>query len=237
MASAAAPVLLVDNDVCLLKDIFGLEGRKVRACVDGTNRISQAQWEQIAITTGLRPLEVDWVPLSEDIKAKWAGHVPKPLQRLYLNGGVVWVREPAVFASTWAAHLEGIAKVFEAHPLRTHYVIGSDQVALSTAAAEHGGFDLLPLAYNCRPRCIRLGVTDPTILHLTRLSKAWAGSFSKTLAAYWDRRVILRIRRESERMPGRCAAREREQLLDEAVGLRDRVMRLGAEAGLDDFQL
>jgi hypothetical protein len=234
-ASGDAPVLLVDNDVLFLEDVSDLEGRNVRASAEFMARISEAHWERIAAATGLRPLEMEWIPPTEEVKAKWSGRAPRPLQQLSLNSGVVWIREPVAFEVTWAAHIGDIARAFDGHPLNTQWVRGDDQVGLITAAAEHGGFDLLPLTYNCRPVCIRLGLMEPKILHLTRLGVAELVPFSKGLTAFWDRRVLARIGRESKRSPLPGADAERERLLDEAVSLRDRVLRLGAEADLDTF--
>ena len=106
----------------------------------------------------------------------------------------------------------------------------SDQASLVTAVAEHGGFDLLPLAYNFRPWCIRLGLGEPKILHLTRFATSGEVSFSRMLTAYWERSVLERIKRERKRsfLPEANIAFER--LLDEAIKLRARVLELVADA-------
>ena len=234
--SGASPVLLVDNDVCFLGDVSDLTGRNVRAAAEFKTRISEEQWRHIEAVLGLEPLAIEWISPSEALAAKWAAREPEPTQQLYLNGGVVWIREPVSFEATWAAHVSSIAGSFDDHPLFTHWVRGSDQVGLATAAAEHGGFDLLPLAYNCRPICLRLGVDQPKILHLTRLGATGLSPFSAAVTAYWEDRVLARIRRESRRSPLPDAQAERERLIDGAVGIRDRVLRLGADAGLDAFE-
>lgn len=228
-------VLLVDNDICFLEDIFDLEGRTIRASFNLRPLISDAQWERIAAETGLKPLEMQWIPPREELKAKWAGQEPMSIEQLYLNTGVVWVREPAAFATTWAAHTAAIARAFDGHQLDTHWVNGDDQAGFSTAAAEHGGFDLLPFTYNCRPGCIRAGLTQPKILHLVRFGKTPKGRFSEIFTEYWDRRILRRIRRERRRWPLPGAENDPERLLDEATELRDRVLDLGAEAGLDSI--
>jgi hypothetical protein len=235
VASEDGAVLLVDNDVCLLDDVSDLAGRKVQASLTFRARVSEAQWQRIAKTTGLRPLEEEWIPLSEELKAKQEGRAAQPVQRLYLNGGVVWVREPVGFAATWTAHNAAIAHAFDGHPLSDKWVRGLDEVSLVTAAAEHGGFDLLPLAYNYRPWCVRMGSLEPKILHLTRLCTVEQGPFSQALTAYWEQGPLKWLRRDVKRSPSEPGA-EQEQLLDDAVSLRDRVLTLGAEADLDAFQ-
>jgi hypothetical protein len=168
-ASEEASVLLVDNDVCFLDEVSDLDGRSVRASVEFKARISEAQWKRIAEAARLRPAEIEWIPPQEEANAKAEERPPQPVRHIYLNGGVVWVRNPVALAATWAAHNAAIAEAFDGHPLCTHWVRGDDQASLVTSVAEHGGFDLLPLAYNFRPWCIRLGVGKPKILHLTRL--------------------------------------------------------------------
>ena len=231
-ASEDGAVLLVDNDVCFLDDVSDLAGRKVLASLTFRARVSAAQWQRIATTTGLRPLEEEWIPLSKELKAKREGRAAKPVQRLYLNSGVVWVREPVAFAASWAAHNAAIAHAFDGHPLCDQWVRGRTEVSLITAAAEHGGFDVLPLAYNYRPWCVKMGLLNPKILHLTRLC-VYRGPFSRALTAYWERRFLKSIR-QGKLLPLEPA--EREQLLDDAVSLRNRLLTLGAEADLDTFQ-
>lgn len=99
------PILLVDNDVCFLTDVSELDGRNVRASVEGRARISEAQWEHIAATTELRPIATEWVPLHEEVRAGEKGRSPRPNGRLYLNTGVVWVRQPVVFEEIGRAHV------------------------------------------------------------------------------------------------------------------------------------
>ena len=115
-ASGDSAVLLVDNDVCFLDGVSDLDGRSVRASVNFKPRISEAQWKRIASATGLRPVEIEWIPAKEAAQAKAEGRLPRPVQQLYLNGGVVWVRDPVAFAATWAAHTVAIAEAFGDHP-------------------------------------------------------------------------------------------------------------------------
>jgi hypothetical protein len=231
------PTLLVDNDVCVLEDISDLQGRNVRASVASTAHITDAQWAHIALTTGLEPLEREWISLKGETKAVKKQRRPNASRKLYLNAGVVWIRQPVVFERIWAASIAAIARAFADHPLVTYKVLGSDQVGLATAVAEHGGFDPLPWAYNWRARCFRLGLSEkPKLLHLSKLGAPELLPFSQALTMWWDRQVIKRIKRL-----GRDAATnpwtnaERDRLLDEAVSVRNRVLRLGAEADLDSF--
>jgi hypothetical protein len=228
-------VLLVDNDVCFLADVSDLDGRTVRAAVEYKPRISEAQWKRIEAAAGLRPVEMEWIPPKEEATAKAKGRPPQPVRQLYLNGGVVWVRYPAVFAATWAEHTLAIAAAFEGHPLCTYWVRGDDQAGLVTSVAEHGGFDLLPLAYNFQPWCIRYGLGEPKILHLARVGTVGEVRFSRMLTEWWEWKVFKRIRRDREHSVLPEADVELERLLDEALGLRARVLSLVADAGLDTF--
>jgi hypothetical protein len=56
MEPSAAPVLLVDNEVCFLGSVSGLDGREVRAGEASNPVINVARWDHIEATTGLAPL-------------------------------------------------------------------------------------------------------------------------------------------------------------------------------------
>jgi hypothetical protein len=233
------PILLVDNDVCFLDDVSDLQGRNVRASVAGGPKVTDAQWAHIAATTEHRPLALEWIPLREQLKARANGRAPRANVDLFLNSGVVWIRRPAVFESIWAAHIAGISRAFAGHPLSSGWVRRTDQPGFATAVAEHGGFDLLPIAYNYRPVCFQLGLSEqPIILHLLRLGAKDQLPFSKTLTAFWDELIIEPIRRGNREVEARRpSGTEDGRLLDEAVSVRDRLLRLVAEAGLDAFEL
>jgi hypothetical protein len=223
------PILLVDNDVCFLDDVSDLDGRSVRASTDGALPVSDAQWDHIAAVTGLRPLAYDWIP-PKPKSAK--GRAPRTRDKLYLNAGVVWVREGVVFESLWASHISAIAQAFDGYALSTKGVRGwgSEQAGFATAVAEHGGFDLLSPAYNCLPVYFRLGSPEPPkILHLGKLGKKELFPLSRTLTAYWNERMIKRIGRVGSRTDT-----EQERLI-EAVRVRDRLLGLVADADLDAF--
>ena len=234
-----APVLLVDNDVCFLDDVSDLAGRSVCASIASRRRVTDAQWGRIEQVAGLRPLAVEWVPLKERLRAVMAGCAPNPEQWLYLNAGVVWVRRPLEFEAIWSSHIEVIARVFDGHPASTKWVCGSDQAGLATAVGASAGFDLLPFAYNYRPGCFQLGLDEqPKILHLWKLGKDESMVLSKALTKLWDVRMIRRIQRDNGNAVGAQRSRdERERLLDEAISVRDRVLRIGADADLDSFRV
>jgi hypothetical protein len=238
-APSGTAVMLVDNDVCFLDDVSDLRGRNVRASVAGAQQVKDAQWAHIAATTGYRPLELDWIPLREQLKARADGRVPRTNRDLFLNSGVVWIRRPAVFEPIWAAHIAAISRAFADSPLSSRWVRSTDQPGFATAVAEHGGFDLLPTSYNYRPVCFQLGLSEqPIILHLLRLGAKDQLPFPKTITSFWDENIIQPIRRSNASMEGRRPPdAEQDRLLDEAVRVRDRVLRLVAEAGSDTFEL
>lgn len=231
------PVLLVDNDTCIIDDLSGLDGRKIRTTVCGRARVSDEQWEHIREATGLEPIRQGWVSLQSELKAKRTGREPKVEERLYFASGVSWFRDPAEFELLWSDGIARIAKAFEGHPLENFYVHGSDQAGFAVAVAQTGGLDLLPPTYNYRPMCFRLGLENPKILHLGELGALKGGMmpFSQLLTTWWERRILNPIRklgRDGARWP---SADEEERLLDEATILRDRVLALGRDAGLDVF--
>ena len=232
------PVLLVDNDLCFLEDVSDLAGRSVRASIGGTARVTDAQWAHIEQATGLRPLAAEWVPMRERLEAAKAGREPQPEQRLYLSAGVVWVGRPPELEAIWSAHIDAIAHAFEGHPASTRQVRGSDQAGFATAVATAGGFDLLPFEYNYRPMCFRLGLSEqPKIVHLNKLGEDETMVLSEALTKLWDIRMIKRIRRDNQNAVGaQRSPDEQERLLDQAISIRDRVLRIGADADLDSFR-
>jgi hypothetical protein len=237
--AADGPVLLVDNDVFFLDALATLNGGGVSASVAGRARVTAAQWRHVTATTGLRPLADDSISLLEELEARRQGRDPKPDRGLYLNTGVIWIEQPAVFGSIWSASTAAVARAFENHPLSSPWVRGwgSDQAGFAAAVAEQGEFSLLSRSYNHRPVCFRLGLPErPKILHLQKLGANGPASFSRLLAAWWDRRIIKPIMRESgDAEPSWRTVAERDRLLDEVVSIRNNVLTLGMEARLDDL--
>jgi hypothetical protein len=233
------PVLLVDNDVVFLDSLASLDARGVSASVAGRARVTKAQWSHVRSTTGLGPLTNGSVSLLEQLRARRQGRDPKPDGGLYLNTGVVWIDQPAVFGPIWSASTAAVARAFEGHPLSSSWVRGwgSDQAGFAAAVAQQEDFSLLTPSYNHRPVCFRLGLAEPPkILHLQKLGAGEPAAFSTLVSAWWSRRILRPIVRENK--DARSAWRtvsERERLLDEAVTLRDRVLALGVEAGLDEL--
>jgi hypothetical protein len=226
--ASETPVLLVDNDVCFLGEVATLDGRRVRAAVEGAPKVKDAQWAHIAAVAGLSPLAAEWVPPRAELEARLEGGPPRTNHLLYLNGGVVWVRQPAELERIWARHMTAISNAFNGHPLGTGLMRKHDQPALATSVAECGGFDLLPLAYNYRPVCFGIGLPDqPRILHLLQLGRHGEQPLSKTVAAYWEGRIITLIRHYNRDVE------LAERLVDDAVRVRDRVLSIIADAALD----
>jgi hypothetical protein len=231
------PVLLVDNDACFLDDVSGLDGRRIRTTIGARARVSDTQWEHIRETTGLEPIEQEWVSLHGELKARRLGREPKVERRLYLSSAVSWIADPAEFESLWADGIGAIVRAFDRHPLSSYAVRGSDQAGFAVAVAQYGGLDLLAPAYNHRPVCFRLGLPDPKILHLGELGNLKGGMlpFSQLLTTWWDRRILIPIRRSGEDDAEWPSDEEQERLLDEAACVRDWVLALGRDAGLDAF--
>jgi len=215
-----------------MTDVSDLQGRNVRASITSARYITDEQWAHIAAATHSEPLAASWSSLRDELRARKRGRAPDVHRMLELNAGVLWTRQPVALASLWAASMANIAHAFEGHPLATHWVRGDDQVGLDIAVAELGGFDLLPYSYNWRTRCFGLGLDEePKILHLSRMFESEL-PFSAAVTEYWQRRVIKLIRRLEGKLDG-----QEDRLLDEAVGIRDRLLRVGAEADLDTFPI
>jgi hypothetical protein len=236
-APSDGPIFFLDNDVCLLEDISDLEGRNVRAAIATGNRVSEEQWRFIAESTGLEPIGQEWIPLLVELKARRTGRSPRVETRLYPAAGLSWIRDPTTFEPIWAHGIELIARAFDDHPLATYRVRGSDMAGFAVAVREHGRFDLLPLSYNYRPVCFRLGVPEPKVLHLGELGRKGLAPFSQLLTAWWEKRILKPIARARDDGVLWPSAEEQEQLLDEAASVRDRVLAIGADAGLDAFVL
>jgi hypothetical protein len=85
--------------------------------------------------------------------------------------------------------------------------------------------------------CFRLGLPDPKVLHLGELGNLKGGMmpFSQLLTIWWQRRILGPIERLGKDAPAWPSPEEQEQLVDEATSLRDRVLALGRDAGLDAF--
>jgi hypothetical protein len=237
-ASSDGPVLLIDNDACFLEDVSNdLDGPKIRTTIAARAPITPEQWKRIRIVTGLEPLEQEWVPLLAELKARRFGSPPEVQRKLYLSSAVSWILQPAAFEELWAAGIEAIAGAFDGHSLRSYAVCGSDQAGFAVGVAQHGGLELLPPTYNYRPVCFRLGLPDPKILHFGELGnvKRTMLPFSQLLNRWWERRILLPIRRLTKDAAEWPSDHEQTQLLDEAASIRDRVLDLGREAGLDAF--
>jgi hypothetical protein len=230
------PVLLVDNDVFVLDDLPSPPNEEISATVATRPQVTPEQWEHVRHLLGLEPLERDWVPLHAELKARKLGRPPKAERRLYLSTAVVWIRDPAALEPLWASDIERIASAFDEHPLSTHRVNGCDQAGFAVAAAQRT-VEILPAVYNYRPVCFRLGLSDPKILHFGELGSLKGGMlpFSELLTAWWDRRILVPIRRSGQDGQAWPSDEERARLLDEAAAVRDRVLALGHDAGLDEF--
>ena len=230
-------VLLVDNDMCLLDDISELPRSAVGASVASQARITAEQWAELERSTGLAPIPTEWVSLHEERRARVLGRAVRKVTGLYLNSGVVWVEKPARFEPVWADHIQRIDKAFREHRLHSSWLSGwgGDQAGLATAVAESGGFRALPIEYNYRPVCFRLGAgSRPKILHLGELGAKGALRFSDSLGAWWKKRIVRPL--ESDAREGADNLAD-AWTLEAVLNLRDRLLRLGEDAGIDRFEL
>jgi hypothetical protein len=228
--------LLVDNDVCLLDEVCDLPRSAVGASVASQARVTTEQWAELERSTGLAPIPTEWVSPHEERRERVLGRAARTNVGLYLNSGVVWVEEPARFEPVWADHIQRIDMAFRDHRLHSSWLSGwgGDQAGLATAVAEYGGFRALPIEYNYRPVCFRLGTgSRPKILHTGELGAKGTLRFSDSLRRWWKKRIVHPLERDAREGAGELAdAWTPKAVLD----LRDRLLRLGEEAGLDRFE-
>jgi hypothetical protein len=225
------PVLLVDNDVCFLQPVAPFAGRLVRAALADYDRVSPEEWRLVAERTGFEPLRRRWTPLADAALAGRRRHVDD----LYLNSGVAWLREPAVFAGLWQERIDAILTAVEGDPEPPDSLVWSDQAAFATAIAATGGFDLLSTADNFRPSCFAGPLRcTPRILHPTQLRVTGLLPCSQAIRATWEHRVLAPLHALAEERGRRARI---EAKVERALLVRDRLLGLAAELDLDGLGL
>ena len=198
------PVLLLDNDTCIIGEIGGfggVAGIGVMAAVAERERVSPAQWRLIETHLRLSPLDREWVPLVEIARHAHGGMAARSRRGLYVNGGVLWLDQPAEFGALWASHIHRIAAVFENHPLCDRHVRGSDQAALATAIGTYGRFGSLDDTYNYRPPSFWIGkhaAADIRIVHMAGMDISGLGpscTVETAVRGFWTDRITSRLER------------------------------------------
>lgn len=195
------PVLLLDNDVCFVGGVEELgrqPGHAIAAAVAGSPRVTDAQWTCIGDQLGLPLLRRNFLPINKrPLLAPDADDGPPPEAFLYLNSGVVLFPPGLDHRTPWRTHQRRIHDHFRGHPLASVAVLSSDQAGFATSIAAHGEFAWLPLRYNYRYGCFRLGLEPPErirLLHFTGdIDESTGVGLARRAQAYWDKFILPRI--------------------------------------------
>jgi hypothetical protein len=235
-------VLLLDNDTCFLGSICELNRlpeTAIAASVAGNSRVSDAQWELIRGSVGLPLLRRRFIPLNGQ-PAEEGGDDDIPERYLYLNSGAVLFPVGHDHRPLWSAHQTRIHEFFRDHPLRSKAVTSSDQAALASSIAAHGEFEWLPLRFNYRRGCFRIGAETPDRIGIAHFTGDVPGSSELGLAqrmhAYWQKFMLPKI----EGVPSSVAAAEKLRRKEIALEVLSTVLAIirdyDLEARLDAYR-
>lgn len=203
---AGGAVLLLDNDVCLLAGIGELQQMptdSIAASVAGSLRINEAQWACIRDDLGFPLLRRQFRAIN-DCPAIADGE-PDPENFLYLNSGVVLLPPGHDHRHAWLTLQRRVYDFFREHPLRTAAVTASDQAAFAASVAEHGQFAWLPVRFNYRHGCFRLGlepVERIAIVHMTGdVPNSQELGMGQRIQAYWEHFILSKLAKLPESLP------------------------------------
>lgn len=203
---AGGAVLLLDNDVCLLAGIGEVQqmpAGSIAASVAGSLRIQEAQWACIREDLGLPLLRCQFRAINDHPAI--ADGQPDPENFLYLNSGVVLLPSGHDHRHSWLTLQRRVYEFFREHPLRSDAVTASDQAAFAASVASHGQFAWLPIRYNYRHGCFRLGLEPAeriAIVHLTGdVPNSQELGMTQRIQAYWDRFILPKLANLPQSVP------------------------------------
>lgn len=232
------PVLLLDNDVCFVGGTDELEGLPVGAIAAseaGNMRVSDEQWALIREQLGFPLLRRRFVAVnrrSPDGSDPIRGDSPGlPEHYLYLNSGVIRLPGGHDHRELWRRHQRGVYELFRDHPLSNDAVTSSDQAGFATSVAAHGEFAWLPIGFNYRRGCFRVGMATPEqirILHMTGDVKGGFG-LAQRVEAYWQGIVFPLI----EKLPPSVPATERRRRAEIARVVLETILETVRKYDLD----
>ena len=234
-------VLLVDNDVCFLGGIDELARfpeRGIAAAVAGSPRVTDAQWNSIGAQLGLPLLRRRFTPINDrplvPAPAGGDGEGSGPEAFLYLNSGVVLFPAGHDHRASWRTHQRRIYEHFREHPLKSGAVTSSDQAGFATSVAAHGEFTWLPLRFNYRHGCFRLGLEPPDrirIMHFTGdVPTGPAAGLAQRAHAYWQKFILPKV----EAIPASMAT-EKARRRDTALAVLAHVLDIIREYDLEHW--
>jgi hypothetical protein len=224
---AGGAVLLLDNDICLLAGLGELQQLStagIAASEAGTLRISDAQWQCILEDLGLPLLRRSFRAVNS--RPALPDGQPDPENFLYLNSGVVLLPPGHDHRHAWQTLQRRIYEFFREHPLCSDAVAASDQAGFAASIAAHGRFTWLPIRFNYRHGCFRLGLEPAeriAIVHLTGdVPNSQALGMTQRIQAYWDRFILSKL----ANLPQSVPAAERSRRRDIAMSVLDAIQAI-----------
>lgn len=240
-------VLLVDNDVCFLGRLDALASvpaGAIAASEAGNLRVSQAQWELISGPLDLPLMRQRFHPVNTrpDVlgSARSSEDAEPPERHLYLNSGVILFPAGHDHRTAWLAHQRRIHELFRNHPLQDSAVDESDQAGFAASVAAHGDFAWLPLRFNYRRGCFRLGL-EPldriSIVHMTgNVPNSGELGIAERIQAYWQVFVTPQIASVAPSLDPDEACRRAGIAADAQAALLDLVRDYKLETWLQAFR-
>lgn len=235
--------ILLDNDIVIVDDIAelaSLASRSVMAAVADRAHASPSILSEVKSQLGLELIKDDWVPWNDKYEAAASNGVALAVPGLYFNSGVACSPSHSKLFKLWQKHSRLICEHFAGRydNQKQRGVFGSDQLPFSTAIREHGRFDHLPIGYNYRVFNFwygELSVPEIRMVHQVgvrrfhvALGETEQHSLSSVIRNYYDAFMIDKIRCD--------ALGDTDRRLEVVATMRDRVLKILADAGLDDIR-
>lgn len=223
------PVLLLDNDVCFvggIRQLLDLPAGAIAASEAGNLRVTDEQWSLIREQLGLPLLRRRFMAVNaraaDGTEPVGNDSPDMPERYLYLNSGVVRLPGGHDHRALWRTHQRRVYGFFKDHPLSTGAVTGSDQAGFASSVAAHGEFAWLPIGFNYRRGCFRVGMATPDQIRILHLTGDVEGDFTlaQRIEAYWKKWTFPRI----ETLPTSVPQVERRRRADIAQTVLETVL-------------
>ncbi|HEX2175750.1 MAG TPA: hypothetical protein VHG70_07545 [Nocardioidaceae bacterium] len=199
-------VFLADNDTVYVADIAPLADVPVQttaAALADNRRIAPEIWERLRAEANIKTLPLDWIPWKERVLARRQGRSPVWERYAYFNSGAILFPVGEDYWRLWEAETRRLSAYLEAQGLDDREDVGSDQLSLTSAAAEHGDWQLLPAGFNVRPFHFQIpdvALDEVNHLHMVATGRTLrnmpageTGSLTAFLRRYWERMVFANV--------------------------------------------